>query len=432
MTKLIGAADIGGMTTKLGLFDEKLRLLKSWSIPTDISDGGINILPNLCSSLMSEFGSLATEYRCGPNASETEPDITQAGTETPQSYTVTGHNSKSEVDNKTVSYSIKDSELELVGVGIDVPAAVDEQDIARNCTNIGWGTVNLRAEVSKLLPDVKILCFGNDATVAALGELQLGAARKHTSAYLITLGTGVGGGYAEDGSVVSGAHGAAGEIGHMLINPHETVSCMCGRYGCLEQYASAAGVVRLARNILYLQNIDESNAGDASQCNPYAECMPDTSGIQSRNTTSAKANNHICVFEGTTFHESTDSDRVHIEHLFKLNIPGKHSRLSDLEHFDAKAICDAAKEGDELSLYILDIFGACMGLAMSSVACTIDPECFIIGGGMSKGGDIVLDAVRKGFARYAYPATADTPIIQAELGNTAGLYGCAAMVIREL
>lgn len=366
MTKLIGAADIGGMTTKLGLFDEKLKLLKAWSIPTDISDNGAGILPELCKSLKAELRPFC--------------------------------------------------EVKLSGIGIAVPAAVDEQAVARNCTNIGWGTVDLRAELHRLMPEVDKVAFGNDATVAALGELKLGAARTYTSAYLITLGTGVGGGYACDGKVVSGAHGAAGEIGHMLINPHESSGCMCGRRGCLEQYASAAGIVRLARNILYLQNTDESDTENASKYNPYTDCMTKSPDTKSRYKLSAKPDS------------DTDSDRVHIERLFKPDIPKEHSILKTMEQFDAKDICDAARAGDKLSIYILKVFGECMGLAMSSISCTIDPECFIIGGGMSKAGDIVLDTIRRGFARYAYPASAATPVIQAELGNMAGIYGCAAMV----
>lgn len=428
MTKLIGAADIGGMTTKLGLFDEKLNLLRSWSIPTDLSDSGADILPKLCESLLEQTRCMTSEQRY-----KTESD----------GLNVNGSPSKGQSDKigfideqerkitygDEFEYSDGSDGISLAGVGIAVPAAVDEHAVARNCTNIGWGTVDLKAELHKLMPDVDTFCFGNDATVAALGELELGAARKHVSAYLITLGTGVGGGYAGDGKVVSGAHGAAGEIGHMLINPHESSRCMCGRYGCLEQYASAAGIVRLARNILYLQHMDEANTGNASRYDTNADCAPAASDTQRPNKISAKANLKLNLNSNSD--SDVDSDRVHIECLFKLDIPGEHSRLSELEHFDAKDICDAAKEGDKLSLYILDVFGKCMGLAMSSISCTIDPECFIIGGGMSNAGDIVLDTIRRGFARYAYPAAADTPIIQAELGNAAGIYGCAAMVIQN-
>ncbi len=385
MINIIGAADIGGMTIKLGFFDETLRLLRSWSIPTDLSDNGANILPKLCESLKAELKLIEAEsfhrtYQDGANNKNDE--VLQADTSWLDMADYPESRDSANDDAAESGYKYKSETINLAGIGIAVPAAVDEQSVARSCTNIGWGTVNLREVVSKLMPDVKVLKFGNDANAAALGELKLGAARKHRSAYLITLGTGVGGGYAENGRVISGAHGAAGEIGHIIINPHETSKCMCGRYGCLEQYASAAGIVRLAKNILYLISDSKYN----------------------------------------------DYNSLHIERLFNLKIPRAYSKLEVMEHFDAKYICDAARSGDKLSQYILDVFGECMGLAMSSISCTIDPECFIIGGGMSKGGDIVLDTIRKGFAKYAYPATAATPIIQAELGNNAGIYGCAVMV----
>lgn len=383
MTKLIGAADIGGMTIKLGLFDDHIRLIKSWSIPTDISEHGANILPMLCDGLKAEH-------------------------------------------------------VRLSALGIAVPAAVDEQSIARSCTNIGWGTVNLREELSHLMPEAGVLMFGNDATVAAFGELRFGAAKRYNSAYLITLGTGVGGGYAADSRVTAGAHGAAGEIGHIIINPHETKRCMCGRCGCLEQYASAAGIVRLARNLLYIKNKNEAAAADITVSKHDTDyvhidspCVS-VSGVDSADMSDVhnkelQQREAECRGRYDNRDDNRDDNRVHVERLFNLDIPGGHSSLEELAHFDARDICDAARSGDKLSLYILEIFGECMGLAMSSISCSIDPECFIIGGGMSKAGGIVLDAIRRGYLKYAYPASRKTDIVAAELGNDAGIYGCAVM-----
>ncbi len=333
--ELIGAADIGGTTIKSGLFRTDGRLLKSWEIPTDLSDHGSRILKDLCSSLKEAA-----------------------------------------------------ADCRLKAVGIAVPAAVDEQGTARSCTNIGWGTVRLPEAVKPLLPETDILCFGNDATMAAFGELNYGIAGNYGSVYMITLGTGVGGGYAFDKRVVNGAFGAAGEIGHIIINPWESTPCSCGRRGCLEQYASAKGVVRLADNILRLQRVKTNGA------------------------------------------KTADRPELHIERLFDLDIPKEQSQLSELETFTAKDICALADAGDALSSYILKIFGRCIGLAMSSISCSIDPECYIIGGGMSRSGETVLKAIREGYACYAYPASAGVSIIQAELGNAAGIYGCAAAVLQ--
>ena len=338
MSDIIGAADIGGTTTKLGLFDSNEQLLRSWEIPTDISEQGRHILENAARSLTEAAG-----------------------------------------DNR------------LRAVGTAVPGAVDEQGIARNCTNIALGTTDLKSETGRLMPEAEVLCFGNDATVAALGELKYGAGRNYSSCYLLTLGTGVGGGYAAKGEVVSGAFGAAGEVGHILINPHETSKCMCGRRGCLEQYASANGLVRLVKELLILQ-------GAVTENESYSDVR----------------------------------DRVHIEYLFDLNIPDKRSKLSEISEFTSKDICELAKEQDELAAYALQIFGRCLGLAMSSISCSIDPESYIIGGGMSKAGEPVLAAIRKGYAEFAYPPSKDADIIFAELGNAAGIYGCAALVAEKL
>ena len=91
---------------------------------------------------------------------------------------------------------------------------------------------------------------GNDANVAALGEMWLGAGKGQENMIMVTLGTGVGGGIIVDGKPLVGAHGAGGEIGHMCVNLEETDTCGCGRHGCLEQYASANGIVRVANDIL--------------------------------------------------------------------------------------------------------------------------------------------------------------------------------------
>ena len=106
---------------------------------------------------------------------------------------------------------------------------------------------------------IKKVLVGNDANVAALGEIWMGTAKGCRSAVMVTLGTGVGGGVIVNGKVIDGAHGAGGEIGHITVNRHETATCGCGKHGCLEQYSSATGVVRCLKKLL-----DE---------NPDADCV---------------------------------------------------------------------------------------------------------------------------------------------------------------
>ncbi|MBR5793500.1 MAG: ROK family protein, partial [Anaerotignum sp.] len=92
--------------------------------------------------------------------------------------------------------------------------------------------------------------IGNDARVAALGEAAFGAGKDAESMLMVTLGTGVGGGVVLHGKILMGSSGVAGEIGHMTIDPYETEYCGCGKKGCLEQYASATGMVKVAERFL--------------------------------------------------------------------------------------------------------------------------------------------------------------------------------------
>lgn len=215
--------------------------------------------------------------------------------------------------------------------------------------------------MNRLLPEIPKVVAGNDANVATLGELWQGGGKGCRSAVMFTLGTAVGAGVVVDGKIVAGANGGGGEIGHMTVEPQETVPCACGKYGCLEQYASANGVVRLARRML-----SESK---------------------------------------------------------------KASALRAMEAFTAKEICDLARDGEELAVDILDRFGEYMGRALSYVSCVVDPDIYIVGGGMSRAGEIVIEAIERYYRKYAFHVSVGTPIVLAELGNDAGIYGCAKMVL---
>ena len=199
-------------------------------------------------------------------------------------------------------------------------------------------------EGERILPDV-----------AALGEMWKGAGEGEKDLIMVTLGTGVGGGIIIDGHAVVGAHGSGGEIGHITVRDDETEACGCGRKGCLEQYASATGLVRLAKR----------------------------------------------YFEKNT----------------------KNSILTGKEVFDA------AKAGDAAALEITEEFGAYLGQALVNLAATVDPAVFVIGGGVSKAGDILLETVRKYFYDHAFYGNQKTKITLATLGNDAGIYGAAKQVL---
>ena len=189
--------DLGGTTVKIDYFDETGKMLDKWEIPTDRTENGKNILPDIAKAV------------------------------------------KGYITNTYVNQD------DVIGVGIGVPGAVLPDGTVNKCINLGWGVFNIEKELSALtkLP-VKA---GTDATVAAMGECWKGGGRGGKNLVFATLGTGVGGGIVVDGKVIHGVHGAGGEIGHLVLNRDETEQCGCGKYGCVEQYCSATGVVRLAK-----------------------------------------------------------------------------------------------------------------------------------------------------------------------------------------
>ncbi len=192
--------DLGGTTVKLAYFDEAGTMLDKWEIPTDISDGGKQILPDIAASVR--------EY--------------------------------------LTSHSIPDDQI--LGIGMGVPGPINEEGVVNECHNLGWGVFNLHKELEALTGfPVK---GGNDANVAALGECWKGGGENCRNMVLITLGTGIGGGIVIGGDVLAGVHGSAGEIGHLILERDEQASCNCGNRGCAEQYGSATGIVRLAKKHL--------------------------------------------------------------------------------------------------------------------------------------------------------------------------------------
>ena len=195
--------DLGGTTAKIGLFTTAGALLEKWEVPTDTSNAGEHILENLAAAIMGKMQEKA----------------------------------------------IPAEQVEGVGIGVPGPV-LDSSVVPIVCANLGgWGQRNVAAQLSGLLDGLKVL-VGNDANVAALGEIWMGAAKGCRSAVMVTLGTGVGGGVIVNGKVIDGSHGAGGEIGHITVNRHETATCGCGKHGCLEQYSSATGVVRCMKKLL--------------------------------------------------------------------------------------------------------------------------------------------------------------------------------------
>ena len=192
--------DLGGTTVKIAYFDETGTMLEKWEIPTVTADGGKQILPDIAASI------------------------------------------RSYMDVHTIA------DTAILGLGIGVPGPVNAKGVVNKCVNLGWGVFNITEELVRLTGfPVKA---GNDANVAALGEFWKGGGQGCNNMVFVTLGTGVGGGIVIEGQLLHGAHGAGAEIGHLVINKEETEPCGCGKRGCVEQYCSATGVVRLAKRYL--------------------------------------------------------------------------------------------------------------------------------------------------------------------------------------
>ncbi|WP_317856171.1 ROK family glucokinase [Chakrabartyella piscis] len=193
--------DIGGTTVKMGFFQKEEGLLEKWEIATQKGNDPTVVLEDIKVAI----------YACLERH----------------------HVSKEDVE----------------GIGMAAPGPVTEGGLLRGTVNIGWGDVYLGKEGERIF-DISPVYIANDARVAALGEAIYGAGVGEKSMMLLTLGTGIGGGVVFDGTIHVGSTGVAGEIGHCTVDPYETAPCSCGKYGCLEQYASATGMVRVAKRFL--------------------------------------------------------------------------------------------------------------------------------------------------------------------------------------
>lgn len=310
MGKYVFGVDIGGTTVKMGLFEADGKLVDKWEIPTRTANNGEAILPDVAESI------------------------------------------KKTMQEKAIQ---KD---EVVGVGVGVPGPVDADGVVHVAVNLGWGVFSISDTLSGLLDGMAVKA-GNDANVAALGEMWKGGGQGYKNMVAVTLGTGVGGGIIINGEILSGAVGAGGEIGHIHVEDDETDVCGCKNQGCLEQYASATGVVRLAKRKL--------------------ECADP-------------------------------------------------SVLRDGE-LSAKAVFDAVKVGDKVAIWIAEQFGYYLGKGLAAVAGVVNPEAFVIGGGVSKAGEVLFEYIKPYYEKYVFHASRDVEFKLATLGNDAGIYGAAKLVL---
>ena len=306
--------DVGGTTVKLGFFSQEGVLMEKWEIPTRPENGGAAILPDIARSI--------------------DDCLARRGVE----------------------------KADVLGVGIGVPGPVDDAGNVNRCVNLNWGVFNLHQALGTLtgLP-VKA---GNDANVAALGEYYDGGGKGSRSMLMVTLGTGIGGGFIWNGKILNGAHGVGCEIGHLCVDlSPEAEPCTCGKRGCAEQYASARALGRQAARALAAQ-------------------------------------------------------------------PERPSLLRQADELSARTVFAAAARGDELARELLDRVYDLLGLTIAGGCCMVDPELVVLGGGMSKAGQVLLDGVQPRFEHHMFHACKGTKFALATLGNDAGIYGCFHLALQ--
>ncbi len=324
--KIYFGVDIGGTYIKFGAFLQGDILWKKWSVPTDLSEQGERIIPAIADEVKKCAASFSKE---------------------------------------------KEEPVEISGIGLGIPGPVTKDGFVRNCVNLHWNAFYPKEELKKYFPECKI-CVENDANVAALGEYYFGKGKTRerdengklektcNCMMLVTLGTGVGGGIVLDGKIVTSLRGMVGEIGHISLDMKEKERCSCGNTGCLNQIASATGLVRVMKR--YLKETEEPSV------------------------------------------------------------------LRNMKHFTAKEICDSAKAGDAMAQKCVEYSMGLLGKGLAVCSHILDPDLFVISGGVTKAGDVILDAIRKGYQKEIFLAEKGAEIQLSELRSEAGMMGAYAMV----
>ncbi len=310
MGKYVVGVDVGGTTVKLGFFDTEGVFLDKWQIPTRVEEEGSHILPDVAESI------------------------------------------KKKLEEKRILFE------DVAGVGIGAPGPIDSNGVVYKAVNLGWNVFSIK---EKLEEHLKLpVMAGNDANVAALGEMWKGGGLGSRNLVMVTLGTGVGGGIIVDGRILTGFTGAGGEIGHIHVEDQEAEVCGCGNKGCLEQYASATGITRLANR--------------------------------------------------------------------KLKESGMDSMLRNGK-ISARTVFDAVKAKDALAMEVAEEFGRYLGNGLAGVACVVNPEVIVIGGGVSNAGEILIDYIRPYYEKSVFHGSRSVKFSLATLGNDAGIYGAAKLVL---
>lgn len=295
--KCIVSVDIGGTEIKIGKFIND-RLIQKQTIKTNVNDNGEYILSDIFN---------------------------------------------------IIDQMIEDDEMMALGIGVPGPVI---NGIVLGAQNLKWKEKNIKQIVLDRYPTTLCTVL-NDANAATLGEMMYGGGIGYQNFVFMTIGTGIGGGIVIDNELIEGSTGSCGEIGHIRVGFSNERKCTCGLFDCVEQYASATGIVITA-------------------------------------------------------------------YQTRLN---RETKLNDTTILTSKMIFDLAKAGDVVALEVIDKMVEKLSTALSQVANTINPEAFVIGGGVSKAGEFLIQKLEKRFKELAFFSVRDVKFELAKLGNDAGIFG---------
>lgn len=249
---------------------------------------------------------------------------------------------------------------EVKGIGIGIPGIVEPKSgIIIDSVNLKWKNVKIMDEIENEF-GVPVY-VGNDATVAGVAELEVGAMKGYNSGVLITLGTGVGGGIIINGNTYDGSNGIGSEIGHMIVGENY-YNCNCGRNGCLETFCSSTAIINYATKLI--------EEGCNSLMLEYVE--------------------------------------------------------DDIKRIDGRIIFKAAENGDNVACEVVDRMVKYLSIGIVNVISIIDPEVFVIGGGLSASGDFLLSKIRQQVLANTYFKEVETGrVVLSNIGNDGGIIGAA-------
>ena len=259
------------------------------------------------------------------------------------------------------------TEADIEAIGVVSPGVVDDES---GCVvfagNMGFKHFPL-VDLLRQHTSIKNIYIENDANAAAWGEAVAGAAKGSRSSVMITLGTGVGGGIVDGGKIYKGFNAAAGELGHIVIEV-DGRPCTCGRRGCWEAYSSATGLINMTR-----EKIEE--------CEKSGRATVMTEIVAERGKISGRT-----AFEGM-------------------------------------------RRGDEAAREVVDMYIKYLGVGLTNMVNTFQPEILSIGGGISNEGQYLLDLVTPLVDRDRFGAGLfkSTELRIAELRNDAGIIGAAVL-----